>query len=75
MADFTMTTDAEGVATIVWDTQGKSLNVLNLEALQELEACVDQVLEDEAIVGAIITSGKEGTFAGGMDLNIIAKMK
>ncbi len=75
MADFTMTTDAEGVATIVWDTQGKSMNVLNLEALQELEACVDQVLEDEAIVGAIITSGKEGTFAGGMDLNIIAKMK
>ncbi len=75
MADFTMTTDAEGVATIVWDTQGKSMNVLNLEALQELEACVDQVLADEAIVGAIITSGKEGTFAGGMDLNIIAKMK
>ncbi|GAA6206947.1 3-hydroxyacyl-CoA dehydrogenase NAD-binding domain-containing protein [Cognatishimia sp. WU-CL00825] len=75
MTDFTMTTDAEGIATLVWDTQGKSMNVLSLEALQELEDCIDVALADEAVKGVILTSGKAGTFAGGMDLNIIAKMK
>ncbi|MDQ7011688.1 MAG: enoyl-CoA hydratase/isomerase family protein, partial [Mariprofundaceae bacterium] len=75
MTDFTMTTDADGVAIITWDTQGKSMNVLNLEALTELEACIDAALADGAVKGIIITSGKDGTFAGGMDLNVIARMK
>ncbi|MDC0736723.1 3-hydroxyacyl-CoA dehydrogenase NAD-binding domain-containing protein [Cognatishimia sp. SS12] len=75
MSDFTLTKDAEGIATLVWDTQGKSMNVLNLDALKELEAAIDDALADEAIKGIILTSGKEGSFAGGMDLNIIAKMK
>ncbi len=75
MTDFTMNIDAEGIATLVWDTQGKSMNVLNLEALAQLDELTDQALADGAVKGIIITSGKEGTFAGGMDLNIIAKMK
>lgn len=75
MTDFTMSTDAEGVATIVWDTIGKSMNVLNLEAMKDLNLLVTQALADDAVKGIIITSGKEGTFAGGMDLNVIAQMK
>ena len=31
MTDFTMSTDADGVATIVWDVTGKSMNVLNAQ--------------------------------------------
>ncbi|PXW70967.1 3-hydroxyacyl-CoA dehydrogenase/enoyl-CoA hydratase/3-hydroxybutyryl-CoA epimerase [Loktanella sp. PT4BL] len=75
MTDFTMTTDADGVATIVWDTQGKSMNVMNQQGFTDLDALIDQALADDGIKGVIITSGKEGSFAGGMDLNIIAKMK
>ncbi|MGR3639315.1 enoyl-CoA hydratase-related protein, partial [Alterinioella nitratireducens] len=75
MADFTMKTDADGVAIITWDTQGKSMNVLNLDALAELESCIDKALADDSVKGIIVTSGKEGSFAGGMDLNVIAKMK
>ena len=75
MSDFSMSTDAQGVATIVWDTQGKSMNVMNEQGFADLDALIDQVLADDAIKGAVITSGKEGSFAGGMDLNIIAKMK
>ncbi|WP_296418735.1 3-hydroxyacyl-CoA dehydrogenase NAD-binding domain-containing protein [Pseudooctadecabacter sp.] len=74
MADFTIATDADGVATITWDVQGKSMNVLSLDGWEELDACVDQALADDAVKGIVITSGKD-TFAGGMDLNIIAKMK
>ncbi|MEM7472659.1 MAG: 3-hydroxyacyl-CoA dehydrogenase NAD-binding domain-containing protein [Pseudomonadota bacterium] len=75
MTDFTMSTDADGVATIVWDTVGKSMNVLNRQGFYDLDALVDQALADDAVKGVIITSGKEGTFAGGMDLNVIAQMK
>jgi len=75
MTDFTMKTDADGVATITWDTVGKSMNVMNQQGFADLDALIDQALADNAIKGVIITSGKEGTFAGGMDLNIIAKMK
>ncbi|NBT30723.1 MAG: 3-hydroxyacyl-CoA dehydrogenase [Rhodobacteraceae bacterium] len=75
MTDFTMKTDADGVATILWDTVGKSMNVMTLEGWVELEALIDQALADEAIKGVILTSGKPDSFAGGMDLKVIAKMK
>ncbi|MFT7106193.1 MAG: 3-hydroxyacyl-CoA dehydrogenase/enoyl-CoA hydratase/3-hydroxybutyryl-CoA epimerase, partial [Yoonia sp.] len=44
-----MTTDADGVATILWDTVGKSMNVMTLEAWDDLDALVDQVLANDAI--------------------------
>ncbi len=75
MTDFTMKTDADGVATITWDTVGKSMNVMNQQGFEDLDKLIDQALADDAVKGVIITSGKEGSFAGGMDLNIIAKMK
>lgn len=72
--DFTMTKDGEGIATITWDCPGKSMNVLNMEALLHLDTLVDDALGDEAVKGIIITSGKKD-FAGGMDLNVLAQMK
>ena len=75
MTDFTMATDADGVAVITWDTVGKSMNVMNQQGFYDLDALIDQALADDAVKGIVITSGKEGSFAGGMDLNIIAKMK
>ncbi|MEM1235744.1 MAG: 3-hydroxyacyl-CoA dehydrogenase NAD-binding domain-containing protein [Pseudomonadota bacterium] len=74
MADFTMKTGDDGVAIITWDVDGKSMNVANEQAFMELNDCIDEVLSNDAIKGAVITSGKD-TFAGGMDLNIIARMK
>ena len=74
MTDFTLTTDADGVAIITWDCPEKSMNVMSFEGLRELEACIDQVLADDAIRGAVITSGKD-SFAGGMDLNILASLR
>jgi uncharacterized cupin superfamily protein len=37
MTDFTYAVDADGVATITWDVPGKSMNVMSLEGLAELE--------------------------------------
>ena len=75
MTDFTMSVDQDGVAVIVWDTVGKSMNVMNMQGYEDMMAHVDGALADDAVKGIVITSGKEGSFAGGMDLNIIAQMK
>ncbi|WP_116599365.1 3-hydroxyacyl-CoA dehydrogenase NAD-binding domain-containing protein [Primorskyibacter marinus] len=74
MTDFTMATDSDGVAVITWDVPEKSMNVMSLEGFDELDGLIDDALADDAVKGIVITSGKS-TFAGGMDLNIIAKMK
>ncbi len=74
MTDFHYSVDADGVATISWDIAGKSMNVLSMEGLAELDAHIETALADEAVKGVIITSAKPD-FAGGMDLNVIAKMK
>ena len=75
MSDFKYDVDADGVAIITWDTQGKSMNVMTHEAFSDLDKLIDTALADDAVKGAIITSGKPGSFAAGMDLNVIAKMK
>ncbi|MEM9708185.1 MAG: FAD-dependent oxidoreductase [Pseudomonadota bacterium] len=75
MPEFTMTKDGDGVATILWDTPGKSMNVMSETGFFELEKLVDVALADDGVKGIILTSGKDGTFAGGMDLNVLAKMK
>ena len=42
MTDFTMQTGDDGVAIIIWDTKGKSMNVMTLDAWGETErhACI-----------------------------------
>ncbi len=75
MTDFTMKTDADGVATITWDTIGKSMNVMSRDSMQVLNSLVDDALADDAVKGIIITSGKKGSFAGGMDLNVLASIR
>ncbi len=72
MADFNYSVDADGVATITWDLPGKSMNVLSMEGMRELDTHIDTALADDAVKGVIITSAKKD-FAGGMDLNVIAR--
>jgi 3-hydroxyacyl-CoA dehydrogenase / enoyl-CoA hydratase / 3-hydroxybutyryl-CoA epimerase len=74
MTDFTYAVDADGVATITWDLPGKSMNVMSQAGFVELDGLIDRALADGGVKGVIITSGKKD-FAGGMDLNAIAKMK
>ncbi|UWQ20355.1 3-hydroxyacyl-CoA dehydrogenase NAD-binding domain-containing protein [Jannaschia sp. W003] len=75
MSDFTMEKGDDGVAVITWDVPGKSMNVMSLEAWPLLDGLIDDALADGAVRGIVITSGKAGSFAGGMDLNVIATMK
>ncbi|MEL6126635.1 MAG: 3-hydroxyacyl-CoA dehydrogenase NAD-binding domain-containing protein [Pseudomonadota bacterium] len=74
MTIFHYDVDANGIATLTWDLPGKSMNVMTLEGLAELNDGLDKSIADEAVKGIVITSAKKD-FAGGMDLNILAKMK
>ncbi len=74
MTDFTYAIDADGVATITWDVVAKSMNVMSLAGFAELNDHIDAALADPAVKGIILTSGKKD-FAGGMDLNVIARMR
>lgn len=42
MTDFTCDVDADGVALITWDAQGRSMNVLTREAFALLDRLVDR---------------------------------
>ena len=74
MTDFTMQTGSDGVAVITWDVPGRSMNVMSLAGFAELDALMGQALADGAVRGVVITSGKD-SFAGGMDLNLLAGMR
>ncbi|MCW3784100.1 3-hydroxyacyl-CoA dehydrogenase NAD-binding domain-containing protein [Defluviimonas salinarum] len=74
MSDFTYSVDADGVATLTWDVPGKSMNVMTREAFGLVDEMVDRALSDDKVRGIIVTSGKKD-FAGGMDLNVLAKIR
>jgi 3-hydroxyacyl-CoA dehydrogenase / enoyl-CoA hydratase / 3-hydroxybutyryl-CoA epimerase len=74
MSDFTYSVDTDGVATILWDTVGRSMNVMSADGFALLDSMIDTALSDTAVKGVIITSAKRD-FAGGMDLNVLADMR
>jgi 3-hydroxyacyl-CoA dehydrogenase/enoyl-CoA hydratase/3-hydroxybutyryl-CoA epimerase len=71
--NFTVETDADGIALVTWDMPDRSMNVFTEEAMRELDSIVDRVTGDASIKGAVITSGKD-TFSGGADITMLQKM-
>ncbi|ESY51917.1 MULTISPECIES: 3-hydroxyacyl-CoA dehydrogenase NAD-binding domain-containing protein [unclassified Mesorhizobium] len=71
--NFTVDTDADGIALVTWNMPDRSMNVFTEEVMNELDKIIDQVVADAAIKGAVITSGKD-SFSGGADLTMLQKM-
>ncbi|MCZ7850683.1 3-hydroxyacyl-CoA dehydrogenase NAD-binding domain-containing protein [Agrobacterium salinitolerans] len=71
--NFTIETDADGIALVTWDMPEKSMNVFTSDVLEELNAIVDATVADAAVKGVVFTSGKS-TFSGGADLSMIKSM-
>ena len=59
--------DADGIATLTIDYQGKTMNVIDQALMDSLAAGIEKVVADPAVKGAIVTSGKD-TFVAGADL-------
>jgi 3-hydroxyacyl-CoA dehydrogenase/enoyl-CoA hydratase/3-hydroxybutyryl-CoA epimerase len=58
------TVDNDGIATLLIDLPGKSMNVLCTELVSDLSECIDKVATDENVNGAILASGKAAFIAG-----------
>ncbi|NNK99294.1 MAG: 3-hydroxyacyl-CoA dehydrogenase [Xanthomonadales bacterium] len=61
------TVDNDGIATLMIDLPGKSMNVLCDAMIADLSECIDKVAADEGVKGAILASAKKA-FVAGADL-------
>ena len=72
MSNFTIDLDADGIALITWDMPGRSMNLIDMGMIDELDKVITEVATVVAIKGAVITSGKD-TFCGGADLTMLER--
>ena len=73
MKNFSLKTDENKIALICWDCPDKSMNVIDLESLEELEKLIAKIGKDADVKGVVLTSGKK-QFGGGADLNLVENM-
>jgi 3-hydroxyacyl-CoA dehydrogenase / enoyl-CoA hydratase / 3-hydroxybutyryl-CoA epimerase len=67
---FTLDIDGEGIALVTWNAPGRTMNVIDVTAMTELSAIVEELATDGAVKGVVITSGKD-TFCAGADLTML----
>ena len=60
--------DADGIALFTIDVPGQSMNVITAELTRDFDTMISKIEKDEAIKGAVITSGKASGFMAGADL-------
>lgn len=73
MQEMTFEIDGDGIATVSWDMPGRSMNVLSSESLAEFKQAIERIASDDAVKGAIITSGKD-SFLAGADLMMVEQV-
>ncbi len=65
---WTLSRDADGIATLVFDKAGESTNTLSAEAMAELNRALD-LLDRDPPKGLIVRSGKASGFIAGADID------
>jgi 3-hydroxyacyl-CoA dehydrogenase/enoyl-CoA hydratase/3-hydroxybutyryl-CoA epimerase len=69
---FRLEIEAQGLATLTFDSPGRSANVFTREALRELASRIEELREDSSINGLVLLSAKPKIFIAGADLDAIA---
>jgi 3-hydroxyacyl-CoA dehydrogenase/enoyl-CoA hydratase/3-hydroxybutyryl-CoA epimerase len=69
---FTLVRQENGIAHLVMDVVGESMNTLKAEFGEQISEMLSEIKSDKAITGLIIVSGKENSFVAGADINMIA---
>ncbi|MEP6011205.1 MAG: enoyl-CoA hydratase-related protein, partial [Parasphingorhabdus sp.] len=72
---FTVDIDSDGIALVTIDVPGVSMNVWNEALIADFKAFVPELNSNDAIKGAVITSGKKSGFLAGADLNMLGGSK
>ena len=68
---FSVDIDADGIALLTIDLPDASMNVWNGALIEEFGKWVDDFTTNEAVKGAVITSGKKSGFLAGADLTML----
>lgn len=74
MQTITLTTDADGIATLVIDVPDQTMNVIGPDFLADFDTAITRLATDQSIQGAVIASGKDSGFMAGMDLKYFSAM-
>ncbi len=69
---FTLVRQENGIAHLVMDVVGESMNTLKAEFADQITAFLTEIKADESITGLILVSGKDNSFVAGADINMIA---
>jgi 3-hydroxyacyl-CoA dehydrogenase/enoyl-CoA hydratase/3-hydroxybutyryl-CoA epimerase len=72
MENFKIDVDADGIALVTFDVPGRSMNTLTGSVMAEIPQVVERIKTDDAIKGAVLTSGKTSGFCAGADLGDMA---
>ncbi|MFT4913762.1 MAG: 3-hydroxyacyl-CoA dehydrogenase/enoyl-CoA hydratase/3-hydroxybutyryl-CoA epimerase [Brevundimonas sp.] len=72
LENFKIDVDADGIALITFDVPGRSMNTLTSGVMKEIPEWVERIRTDDAIKGAVLTSGKTSGFCAGADLGDMA---
>lgn len=59
----------DGIAVLTFDLPGESVNKFSPAVIEEFTAALTQIEQDPAIRGAVLLSGKPGTFIAGADID------
>jgi 3-hydroxyacyl-CoA dehydrogenase/enoyl-CoA hydratase/3-hydroxybutyryl-CoA epimerase len=71
-SNFRLDIESSGLATLVFDTPGKSANVFTHEAVEELAMLVERLAVDSTIKCLVLLSAKPRIFIAGADIEGIA---
>ena len=69
MENFKIDIDSDGIATVLFDCSGKSMNTVGIAVTHEIAELAQRFKTDDAIKGVVLASGKASGFCAGADLN------
>ena len=72
---FTLVRQDNGIAKLIMDVVGDSMNTLKAEFVEQISQVLTQIRADKSITGLLLISGKKGSFVAGADINMLASCK
>jgi len=72
MSTFTLIRQDNGIAHLVMDVIGETMNTLKAEFSEEIDEVLKEIRNDNTIKGIVLLSGKKDSFVAGADINMLA---
>ncbi|ARD43559.1 fatty acid oxidation complex subunit alpha FadJ [Colwellia sp. PAMC 21821] len=69
---FSLARQENGIAHLIMDVKGESMNTLKAEFADEIAEILKEIREDKSIIGLVLASGKADSFVAGADVHMLA---